>query len=59
MKLIYNHAVLDSLALWVLITTYKIASTKPTYFENHSALHTTETHQNKDFSKIIISEGIK
>lgn len=49
----------DLLAPRVLITTYKIASTKPTYFENQISLHTTETNQNKDYIKVIIGEDIK
>lgn len=31
------------LAPWVLIATDKVASTKPTDFENQSSFHTTET----------------
>lgn len=50
---------MDLLASWVLITTYKIASTKPTYFENQISFHTTETNQNKDYIKVIIGEDIK
>lgn len=55
----FHHAVSYSLALWVLITSYKIASTKPTYFENQSALHTTETCPDEDYSKTITVEDIK
>lgn len=32
-----------SLALRMLVTAYKVASTKPTHFENQGAFRTTKT----------------
>ena len=53
-----KYAVKYSLASRMLITTYKVARTKSTYFENQRACHTTETSPIKKDIKTISDEQI-